>query len=147
MSLMDQLNADLKKAMLAKDEIARGTLRMIMADLKNRRIEEQRELDDKDVVAVLQRGVKTRKDSIDQYQKGGREDLAAKEQAELELIAAYLPEVKTDEETRAIVAAKIAELGIESKRDMGQLMKAVLAEHGSTVDGKTVSRFAGELLS
>lgn len=147
MTLMDRLNDDLKAAMRAKDEVARGTLRMIMAELKNRKIEAQRDLTEDDVLAVLQRGVKTRKDSIEQYQSGGREDLAAKEQAELDLLTGYLPQVKSEDETRAIVAAKIEELGLTSKRDMGQIMKAVLAEHGAAVDGKVVSRFAGQLLS
>ena len=147
MSKLEQLNADLKAAMFAKDDVARGTLRMILADLKNRRIEVQRYLTDDDVIAVLQRGVKTRKDSFEQYQKGGREDLAAIEQAELDLLAKYLPQTLSEDETRAVVAAKIAELGITSKRDLGQLMKAVLAEHGAAADGKLVSRLAGELLS
>jgi uncharacterized protein YqeY len=147
MTLMDRLNDDLKTAMRAKDEVARGTLRMIMAELKNRKIEAQRDLTEDDVIAVLQRGVKTRKDSIEQYQSGGRQDLADKEQAELDLLTGYLPQVKSEDETRAIVAAKIEELGLTSKRDMGQIMKAVLAEHGATVDGKVVSRFAGQLLS
>jgi uncharacterized protein len=147
MSKLEQLNADLKAAMFAKDDVARGTLRMILADLKNRRIEVQRDLTDDDVIAVLQRGVKTRKDSFEQYQKGGREDLAAIEQAELDLLAKYLPQTLSEDETRAVVAAKIAELGITSKRDLGQLMKAVLAEHGAAADGKLVSRLAGELLS
>lgn len=147
MSKLEQLNADLKAAMFAKDDVARGTLRMILADLKNRRIEVQRDLTDDDVIAVLQRGVKTRKDSFEQYQKGGREDLAAVEQAELDLLAKYLPQTLSEDDTRAIVAAKIAELGITSKRDLGQLMKAVLAEHGAAADGKLVSRLAGELLS
>jgi len=146
MSLQDQLDADLKTAMRAKDDLSRGVLRMILADLKNRKIEEQRELTDDDVVAVLKRGVKTRKDSIAQYESGGRPELAAQEEAEIAVLAKYLPQELSEDETRAIVAAKIAELGIESKRDMGQLMKAVLAEHGDVVDGKTVSRFAGELL-
>ena len=147
MSKLEQLNADLKAAMFAKDDVARGTLRMILADLKNRRIEVQRDLTDDDVIAVLQRGVKTRKYSFEQYQKGGREDLAAIEQAELDLLAKYLPQTLSEDETRAVVAAKIAELGITSKRDLGQLMKAVLAEHGAAADGKLVSRLAGELLS
>ena len=147
MSKLEQLNADLKAAMFAKDDVASGTLRMILADLKNRRIEVQRDLTDDDVIAVLQRGVKTRKDSFEQYQKGGREDLAAIEQAELDLLAKYLPQTLSEDETRAVVAAKIAELGITSKRDLGQLMKAVLAEHGAAADGKLVSRLAGELLS
>ena len=147
MSKLEQLNADLKAAMFAKDDVARGTLRMILADLKNRRIEVQRDLTDDDVIAVLQRGVKTRKDSFEQYQKGGREDLAAIEQAELDLLDKYLPQTLSEDETRAVVAAKIAELGITSKRDLGQLMKAVLAEHGAAAYGKLVSRLAGELLS
>lgn len=146
MSLLDKLNADLKDAMRSKDLVVRDTLRMVIAGTKNLRIELGRELTDEDVVTILKRGVKTRKDSLEQYEKAGRADLAATEEAELEVLAGYLPKALSEDETRAIVEALIAELGLESKRDMGTLMKTVMARHGASVDGKLVSRFAGELL-
>ena len=110
MSLQDQLDADLKTAMRAKDDLSRGVLRMILADLKNRKIEEQRELTDDDVVAVLKRGVKTRKDSIAQYESGGRPELAAQEEAEIAVLAKYLPQELSEDETRARRSAYASEM-------------------------------------
>jgi len=146
-SLLERLNADLKAAMLGKLVLQRDTLRLILAGVKNLRIELGRELEEADVLAVLQRGVKTRKDSLEQYEKAGRADLAAQEAAELEVLAGYLPKALGEDETRAVVAAAIAKLGLSSKRDMGTLMKAVIQAHGAAVDGKLVSRFASELLA
>ena len=147
MSLLERLEADLKSAMRGKLVLERDTLRMILAGVKNLRIELGREPEEADVLAVLKRGVKTRKDSLEQYRSAGREDLAAQEEAELEVLSAYLPKALGEDETRALVSALIAELGLTSKRDMGTLMKAVMAKHGAAVDGKLVSRFAGELLA
>lgn len=146
MSLLETLNADLKAAMLAKDTVTRDTLRMVLTLTKNLKIELGRELTDDDVLGALQRGVKTRRDSIEQYQAAGRDELAEVERTEIAVLERYLPTMLTDDETRALVAAKIAELGLSEKRELGQLMKAVLAEHKGTVDGKVVSRLAGELL-
>jgi hypothetical protein len=147
MALIDQLNADLKAAMLAKDTVKRDTLRMVLTLTKNSAIELGRPLEDADVLACLQRSVKTRRDSIEQYEKAGRDELAAIERSEIAVLEGYLPKLLSEDETRALVAAKIAELGLTQKRELGQLMKAVLAEHQGTVDGKLVSRLAGEQLS
>ncbi len=147
MTLLETLNADLKAAMKAKDTVTRDTLRMTLTLTKNMKIELGRELTDDDVMSALQRGVKTRRDSIEQYEKAGRDELAEIEKVEIAVLERYLPKMLSDDETRAIVTAKVAELGISEKRDMGKLMKAVLAEHKGTVDGKLVSRLAGELLS
>lgn len=147
MALIDQLNDDLKTAMKAKDTITRDTLRMVLTLTKNQRIELGRELEDADVMACLQRSVKTRRDSIEQYEKAGRDDLAAIEKGEIVVLDRYLPTLLSEDETRALVTAKVAELGLTQKRELGQLMKAVLGEHQGTVDGKLVSRLAGELLS
>ena len=147
MSLLDTLNADLKAAMLAKDTVTRDTLRMTLTLTKNMKIELGRELTDDDVMSALQRGVKTRRDSIEQYEAAGRSELAEVEAVEIAVLERYLPKMLSEDETRALVTAKVAELGISEKRDMGKLMKAVLGEHKGTVDGKLVSRLAGELLS
>ncbi len=146
MSLLERLDADLKTAMRGKLVLERDTLRMILAGVKNLRIELGHEPTEDDVLGVLKRGVKTRKDSLEQYRKAGREDLAAQEEAELAVLATYLPKALGEDETRALVSTLIAELELTSKRDMGTLMKAVMAKHGAAVDGKLVSRFAGELL-
>jgi len=147
MSLLDKLNADLKAAMLAKDTVTRDTLRMTLTLTKNLKIELGRELTDDDVMGALQRGVKTRRDSIEQYEKADRGELAEVEKTEIAVLERYLPKMLSEEETRELVTAKIAELGLSEKRELGQLMKAVLGEHKGTVDGKLVSRLAGELLS
>jgi len=147
MSMLETLNADLKAAMLAKDTVTRDTLRMVLTLTKNMKIELGRELEDADVLGALQRGVKTRRDSIEQYEKAGRSELAEVERTEIAVLERYLPKMLSEDETRELVAAKVAELGISEKRDMGKLMKAVLGEHQGTVDGKLVSRLAGELLN
>jgi uncharacterized protein YqeY len=120
MSLLETLNADMKAAMFAKDNLTRDTLRHVLAGAKNIRIELGRDLEDEDVTAVVMRGVKTRKDSLEQYEKAGREDLASVERNELTVLEKYLPKALGEDEIRAIVADAIAAVGAESKRDMGQ---------------------------
>jgi hypothetical protein len=147
MSLLETLSADMKAAMFAKDNLTRDTLRMILAGVKNMKIELGRELEEGDVRAAVLRGVKTRKDSLEQYEKAGREDLASIERAEIEVLSKYLPKALGEDEIRAIVAEAITAVGAESKRDMGKVMKHVLASHKGAADGKAVSRITGELLS
>jgi hypothetical protein len=146
-TLQQRIQDDLKTAMRAADALARETLRMVLADLKNKRIELGRELEDEDVVGVLQKGVKNREESAQQFAAGGRQDLVDKERAEIAVIGRYLPEQLSEDEVREIVRAAIAELGVAGKQDIGKLMKAVMARHKGRVDGKLVQRFAGELLS
>jgi uncharacterized protein YqeY len=145
-SIKARIEADLKDAMRSGDQLARDTLRMVLSAMKYQRIEAQADLDQKGELAVLQTCVKTRKDSVEQYEKAGREDLASKERREIEIIQRYLPQQLSEEETRALVERAIAALGITSKKDVGKLMKAIMAEHKDEVDGKAVQRIAGELL-
>jgi uncharacterized protein len=147
MSLLETLSADVKTAMFAKDTRTRDTLRMLLAGTKNLKIELGRELQDEDVQACVLRAVKTRKDSLEQYEGAGREDLASIEREELAVLEKYLPKALTEVELRAIVVDAIAAVGAESKRDMGKVMKHVLATHQGAADGKIVSRITGELLS
>jgi len=147
MSLKDQVEADLKDAMRAKNELARDTLRMALADLKNKRIELGEDLDEATELAVLKRAVKTRIESAELYEKAAREDLAQKERAEIGVLEGYLPKTLSEEQTRELVKETIEELGLSSKKDMGALMKALMARHKSEVDGKTVQKVAGEFLS
>ncbi len=146
MSLQAGIEADVKQAMRAGNTLARDTLRMVLAALKNRRIEVREDLDEEMVLAVLRGCVKTRADSVEQYSRAGREDLAAKERAEIEVIQAYLPEQLSEDATREIVAGLVAELELSSRKDMGKLMKVVMAKHKDEIDGKTVQRIASELL-
>jgi len=147
MQMMLRLQDDLKQAMKSGDALLRDTLRMLIADLKKKELDLARELTPDEELGVLQKGVKSREDSVAQYDAAARKDLADKERAEIALIQRYLPKMRSEAETRAIVQAAIAKLGVSSKKDLGQVMKAVLAEHKGLVDGKLVQRLAGELLS
>lgn len=145
--LTKRLQADLAAAMRAREELRRETLRMCIAALSNRRIELGRELEEAEELQVLSKAAKTREDSAEQYEEAGRAELADKERSEAEIILAYLPQKLSEAETRELVEQRIGELGLSSKQDLGRLMKAVMAEQGARVDGKTVQRLAAELLS
>ena len=138
MALLEQINADLKKAMLERDEVTRDTLRMVKSELLA--------LDDPDELVVLSRAVKTRRDSIKSYVEGGRQDLADKEQAEIEVIERYLPKQLSEDETREAIAGIIEELGLSTKKDLGKVMKEVKARYPGQVDGRLASSLAGQLL-
>jgi uncharacterized protein YqeY len=146
MSYQDRIQADVKDAMRAGDAETRDTLRMVMAGLKNKRIELGRDLDEKDQLQVLQKQKKSREDSLAQYGAAGRAHLAAREQAEIAVIDRYLPATMSDDDVRALVAGAIAASGASSKADLGKVMKTVMAENQGKVDGKTVQRIAAELL-
>jgi uncharacterized protein YqeY len=146
MALRERLEADLKAAMLARDEVARDTLRMVLSDVKKKEIDEG-EIGEEGVLAVLAKASKTRQESIDQFQSAGRVDLATKERAELEVLKRYLPTALSEQETRELVQRLLKELGIQGKQDIGRLMKAVMAQYKGKVDGKLVQRIASELVS
>jgi uncharacterized protein YqeY len=140
MDLRNRITADLTEAMKAKDAARLSTLRMVKANLMNRQIEKGSELTDDDVQKALQSLVKQRRDSVEQYQKAGRTELAEKEAAEIAVIEAYLPQAATAEEIADAVAQAIAETGASSMKDMGMVMKVALAKfQGKTADGKAVS--------
>ena len=146
MSLQERLEADMKTAMREKNVLARDVLRMTVAELKRAAIDQQKELTEADELKVVQKAVKSREESAAEYAKAGRAEAAEKETAEAAVLQGYLPQMLSEDELKAAVEAKKAELGLESKKDMGQLIKAVMAEHGAVADGKTVSRLAGEAL-
>jgi len=140
MSLKEKIISDLTEAMKAKDAGRLSTLRMVKANLMNRQIEKGGELEDGEVSKALQSLVKQRRDSIDQYEKAGRADLAAKEAAEISHIEAYLPQAATPEEIEQAVAEAVVETGAVSIKEMGIVMKAAQAKlQGKTVDGRLVS--------
>lgn len=147
MSLEQQLKDDLKLAMREKNVVARQTIRSAMAAAKNKAIDLGRDLEEGDWLAVLTKCVKSREDSATQYTAADREDLAAIEREEIAVIKGYLPAMLSEDETRTLVQATIAELGISSKKEMGQLMKALMASHKGKIEGKLVQKCAGELLS
>jgi uncharacterized protein len=140
MSLSKQIVADLTTAMKAQDAARTSTLRMVKAAMMNRQIEKGSELDDDDVQKLLRSLVKQRRDSIEQYEKAGRQELVDKEQAEINVIEIYLPKAASQEEIEQVVAAVIAETGATSMKDMGKVMKAAQAAlAGKNADGRLVS--------
>jgi uncharacterized protein YqeY len=140
MSLKQQIISDLTASMKAQDAPRTSTLRMVKAALINREIEKGGELDEEELMKLLRSLVKQRRDSVEQYEKGGREDLADKEKAEIDVIEAYLPQAASREEIEAAVAAAISETGASSMKDMGKVMKAAQATlAGKNPDGRTLS--------
>lgn len=148
MNLNDTIITDLTAAMKARDADKLSVLRMVKANLMNRKIEKGEELTDDEVMKALQTLVKQRRDSVEQYEKAGRSDLADKESAEIEVIEVYLPRSATPEEIDAAVASAIDESGASSMKDMGSVMKAALANlAGKSADGKLVSETVRRHLS
>lgn len=149
MSLLTQINADIAAAMRAREADRLGTLRLLKTALVNRGIERGKEqLDETEERQVLQQMVKQRRDAIDQFRAGGREDLAAKDEAEIVLLSAYLPPAADEAAIEAAVDAAIAETGASSVKDMGKVMKATLARlAGVTADGRLVSETVKRKLS
>ncbi len=140
MSLLEQIVSDITAAMKAKDADRLSTLRMVKANLMNRKIEKGAELTDEEVQKALQSLVKQRRDSIEHYEKAGRNELAAKEAAEVVVIEEYLPGAATAEEIEKAVADAVTSTGATSMKDMGLVMKAALANlAGKNADGKAVS--------
>ena len=142
MPLVDQIQKDIVTAMKAKDEARLSCLRMVKTALMNRKIEKMAELDEKESQQVLATLIKQRKDSVEQFTKGGRQEMADKEAAEIVLIESYLPKPAGEAEIVAGVKAAIAELGSPTMKDMGNVMKTAMAKfaaQGMRVDGKVVS--------
>jgi len=148
MSLTDQIQKDMTDAMRAREELRLSTLRMVKTALKNREVEKMAPLEDCEAFAVLATLIKQRQDSVEQFTKGGRQELADKEAAEIRIIEAYLPKALGEEEILAAVRAAIAETGAASMKDMGAVMKNVMARFlGARVDGKQVSDLVKRELS
>jgi len=122
MALREQINDDLKSAMRSGDAARRDTIRLLTAALKQREVDERKTLTDADVLAVIEKMIKQRRDSISQFEQGGRQDLADKEKQELTLLQAYMPQALGDAEIAAAVAAAIAESGAAGPADMGKVM-------------------------
>ncbi len=140
MSLRDRLTDDLKVAMKARDQLRMDVIRMIKAAVLNKEVELKKDLDDAEMSRVMTALIKQRRESVEQFEKAQRTDLAAKERQEISIIEGYLPPAVTPEQLAGIVAAAITETGARSMKDMGAVMKAVMARlAGQPVDGKLVS--------
>ena len=146
MSLQEDISAAVKDAMRQKDKVRLGVLRMLTAEMKNRRIENQRDLEEADILQVITRMVKQRNDSAEQFTKGERPELAAKERAEIKVLEAYLPEALPEAELERLVREAITEAQAESKKDMGKVMKVVMPKIAGRADGKVVNQMVARLL-
>ena len=148
MSLDDKINADYIQAMKERNTVKSSTVNFLRAQLKNVRIDLKKEkLDDADVVTVIKKQIKQRQDSIEQYEKGGRMDLADKEKQELEILKSYLPEEMGEEQLRPVIAGVIKETGAIGMKDMGNVMKAVGLKVAGRADNKLVSILVKQILS
>jgi uncharacterized protein YqeY len=139
MSLKEEISSQMKEAMKAKDQVKVGCLRMAMAAIKNREIEIKGEADDAECIKVLTKLAKQRGESIEMYKKGGREELAEKEAAELAIIESFLPEAMGEAELAKLVAVTIAEVEAAGPKDMGKVMKAIGPKVAGRADGRMVS--------
>jgi len=142
-----RLEADLKTAMKAGEKERLSTLRMLLTEVKNERIRRGAEVDEAAFAGLTRKAIKQREEASEQYRKGGRPELADKEESEAELLAAYLPAQADDATIRAAVETLVAERGLAGPAAMGPVMKEVLARFGSAADGATVSRIAREVLA
>ena len=147
LSLLDTINQDLKAAMLSKDAIVRDTLRMLIADIKRFEIDNRVEADDTKVSDLINKNVKQRRDSIAQFKSGGREDLVATEEEQLNVILKYLPEQLSEKEIQELVQDGIAAVSAESMKDMGKLMGHLKPIFEGKADMSIVSKLVKELLS
>ncbi len=149
--MLDRLQADLKASMLAKDSAKTGVLRMALAAYKNEAIAKglgpQGKLSEADSIAVFKKLVKSREDSVEQYAKAGYADRAASEQAEIAILKPYLPAMLEGVQLEAAVRQAIQATGASSKKDLGQVMKAMQAQHGGAFEGKAASQLIGSLLN
>lgn len=140
MSLRDRLSEDLKQAMKAKDQLRMDVIRMIKAAILNKEVELKKDLDDAEMTKIMTTLIKQRRESVEQFEKAQRTELAAKERQEISIIEAYLPRALTPEQLAAVVETVIAESGARSLKEMGAVMKAVMARlAGQAVDGKQIS--------
>jgi uncharacterized protein YqeY len=148
MSLHDRLSEDLKLAMKSRDQLRMDVIRMIKAAVLNKEVELRRDLDDAEMSRVMTTLVKQRRESVEQFEKAQRTELAAKERKEIEIIETYLPKPLSAQELETIVTSVISETGSHSLKDMGMVMKAVMARlAGQSIDGKQVSDLVKSKLS
>ncbi len=147
MALKDQLDQDLKSAMREKAQLKLDTIRMLKSAIKYREIELMKPLDDAGVLGVIGSEVKRRRDSVEQYKAGNRQDLADKEAAEIVILQGYLPQQLSADELRAKVEAAVAATGAQGPKDMGKVMKALLPEVQGKAEGSVVSEMVKARLS
>ena len=146
MSLKEQLTTDMKEAMKSHDKDRLAVIRMVRGAIRQQEIDGQKELSDEDVIAVMSKEIKMRKDSIEEFKKGGREDLIAKTQAEIDVLMPYMPAQLSEEEVRELVKAAVAETGAATPKDMGKVMGALMPKVKGRADGKLVNTLVRSML-
>jgi len=147
MSLRERLDADLKSAMLAKDQAKTSALRMVKSSVRNKEIDAKKTLDDSEMTQILATLKKQREDAIAQYKQGNRQDLVDKEQAELDIIQGYLPQALSGSELESIIKEAIKESAAQGPKDMGKVMKLIMPKTQGRADGKEVSEKVKTLLA
>ncbi|MEJ2141264.1 MAG: GatB/YqeY domain-containing protein [Gammaproteobacteria bacterium] len=145
--LKTRINDDVKTAMREKDKARLATLRLITAAIKQKEVDERTELNDEQVVTILEKMLKQRKDSIEQFEKAGRDELAAQEKSEIEIIQVYMPEQLSDDEIEVLIKEAIASTGAESMKDMGKVMGQLKSKLAGRADMGAVSGKIKALLS
>ncbi|MEW6284901.1 MAG: GatB/YqeY domain-containing protein [Chloroflexota bacterium] len=146
MTIKDQLNQSMKEAMKSGDEIRKRTVRMALAAVKQVEVDKRVELDDAAVMALLQKEIKNRRESLEEAKKANRADLVSANEAEIAVLESFLPKAMPEEELRAIVQAAIAETGAASPADMGKVMKVVMGKVAGRAPNDLISRTVRELL-
>jgi len=147
MNLNQQIKSDIKDAMRAKDTVKRDTLRNIQAAVKQIEVDERRDVTDADLEAIMMKYLKQREDAKTQFADAGRDDLVAKEDAEIAIVKSYLPEPMDDTELETVLKKVIASIGAESMKDMGKVMGGAKAAIGSRADGGRINQMVKKLLS
>ena len=147
MSLKEQLTNDMKEAMKAHDKDRLAVIRMVRGAVRQQEIDGKKELGDEDVLAVISKEVKMRRDSIEEFRKGGREDLVEKTEAEIAVLMPYLPAQLSEEEIRGLVQAAVAQTGAASPKDMGKVMGVLMPKVKGRADGKTVNAIVRIMLT
>lgn len=145
--ILEKIKSDLKESLREKDDLRVSTLRFLLSALHNREIEKRKDLTDEDVIAVLQKQTKERKESIEAFKKGGRDDLVQKEQAELEILNKYLPQQISEEELGKIIDEVIKESGATGPADFGKVMGGVMGRVKGRVDGSLVVEVVKKILN
>jgi uncharacterized protein YqeY len=146
MSLTERLTADMKQAMKDKDKVRLSVIRMVRTAMKNLEIDAKRELSDEDVITIMNRELKQRRDSLQAFESGGRQDLVEDMKAEIQVLIAYLPEQLSEDEVRTIVKDVIASTGATGKADMGKVMSALMPKVKGRADGKLVNQVVSQEL-
>ncbi len=145
--LKERLREDMKQAMKNREKLRLSTIRMITTLIKNAEIEKKHELKDEDIISIIQKYAKQRRESIDMYEKGGRKDLVEKEKEELAIVNSYLPKQMSEDEVRAEAEKAVKELNATSLKDMGKVMGYLTSKLKSKADGSLISKVVKELLT